>query len=723
MGSTLLAGAFLVGAAWLNGLRRRLGRALAADTNLGTRRVLALTLAGAACITVPLALLNAAFSSNSSSSDAAAHGVVSAAGDAASAAAAAAAASSSSSSSPSLLWFLLVACLFGCVHLLLGDIALELPLLSSVFGGSGSSGALAGLAGAGSAGSGSSTAGSSAAPSSGGAQATAMAAQDTAAVRCVLLLLVLAGGSMACVLGSPALSSQLTLLGLLGACVFYAPAVVAASGLDTRRAVLTLRKRMASEGSGGGALLPTSATDLATSGSGAAGFVTSWFQGLGDLFLVAGHAAGLVSAGGSDVSRREDRGGVAANRWDDERNRGGGGGGFQALTRRVLRHVWADPNSRKILIFLAINFTFMFVEISVGWLTNSLGLISDAGHMFFDNASLFIGLYASYMARWAADGQYTYGYARYEVLAGFVNAIFLVFVGLSVVFEAVERLWEPPEIHGEHLLTVSVLGMCVNLVGLVFFHDFAHGHSHGSDGGGCSGHGHAAASHGHSHGGSSSGGSSAGSCSDHGHSHGGSDHGHSHGGAAAPAPAPAPSAAAVAHHNENMHGVFLHVLADTLGSLGVIISSLLIKLYGWNLADPIASIFISALILLSVVPLIKGTAWTLLSRVPPELEDNMRGAVASLQRLPDVVAVEQPHFWKQHGENLVGTVHLLLAASAPAGAEQRALRMAQGVLRGAGVATPTVQVERERDAGAPQLPAGSDGDAVLPAGVAASMQR
>lgn len=49
---------------------------------------------------------------------------------------------------------------------------------------------------------------------------------------------------------------------------------------------------------------------------------------------------------------------------------------------------------------------------------------------FFDNASLFIGLYAAYMARWKPDAVYTYGYARYEVLAGFVNAIFLVFVGV-----------------------------------------------------------------------------------------------------------------------------------------------------------------------------------------------------------------------------------------------------------------------------------------------------
>jgi solute carrier family 30 (zinc transporter), member 5/7 len=316
----------------------------------------------------------------------------------------------------------------------------------------------------------------------------------------------------------------------------------------------------------------------------------------------------------------------------------------------------------------------MFVEIVVGYLSDSLGLISDAGHMFFDNASLFIGLYASYMSKWPRDSTFTYGYSRYETVAGFVNAIFLIFVGVSVVFEAVERLWEPPEVHGEHLLTVSVLGMCVNLIGLVFFHDFAHGHSHaGPDGG-----------HGHSHGGEA--------CSGHGHG-GGSDKEKGKEG---------PSAAASAHHNENMQGVFLHVLADTLGSLGVIISSLLIKLYGWNLADPIASLFISVLILLSVVPLIKATAWTLLSRVPPEHEDAFRRALEQVSRLPDVAAVENPHFWKQHGDHLVATMTLRVHASNAtiAGVQQKVLRQTQGIMRSAGVKSLTVQIELETAAAA-----------------------
>ena len=132
--------------------------------------------------------------------------------------------------------------------------------------------------------------------------------------------------------------------------------------------------------------------------------------------------------------------------------------------RKVLRYLLDNRDSRRILMFLSINMAFMFVEVVVGFMSNSLGLISDAGHMFFDNSSLFIGLYASYMSHWRPDDVFSYGYARYEVLAGFVNAIFLVFVAVTVVLEGFERLYAPPEIHSEHLLMVRALGVGVVVV-------------------------------------------------------------------------------------------------------------------------------------------------------------------------------------------------------------------------------------------------------------------
>lgn len=73
-------------------------------------------------------------------------------------------------------------------------------------------------------------------------------------------------------------------------------------------------------------------------------------------------------------------------------------------------------------------------------------------------------------------------------------------------------------------------------------------------------------------------------------------------------------------------GVFLHVLADTLGSVGVIISSLLIEHFGWKIADPICSLFIATLILLSVVPLLRETAYILLLRAPADMEEDLEKA-------------------------------------------------------------------------------------------------
>ena len=70
-------------------------------------------------------------------------------------------------------------------------------------------------------------------------------------------------------------------------------------------------------------------------------------------------------------------------------------------------------------------------------------------------------------------------------------------------------------------------------------------------------------------------------------------------------------------------GVFLHVLADTLGSVGVIISSILIEQFGWYIADPICSVFISVLIFLSVIPLLRDSLRILLQSTPPEIQDSV----------------------------------------------------------------------------------------------------
>ena len=124
---------------------------------------------------------------------------------------------------------------------------------------------------------------------------------------------------------------------------------------------------------------------------------------------------------------------------------------------------------------------FFFVELLYGYLSNSLGLISDAFHMLFDCMALLVGLIASYLAQIeTTKKKYTFGYAKIETLSGLFNGIFLVFISYNIFCESIERIFEPVTIKDNGLLTVSILGLIVNGIGLVFFHDFHHheGHSH-----------------------------------------------------------------------------------------------------------------------------------------------------------------------------------------------------------------------------------------------------
>lgn len=158
---------------------------------------------------------------------------------------------------------------------------------------------------------------------------------------------------------------------------------------------------------------------------------------------------------------------------------------------------------------------FTFVELLYGAWTNSLGLISDGFHMLFDCAALVVGLYAALMCRWKPTRVFSYGYGRVEVLSGFVNGLFLVVVSFFVFYEGVVRLMEPPEINTNRLLTVSVIGFVVNMIGIFSF-SHAHAHAHGGSGNCPMSHQHSAREH-HHHDHSHS----------HSHSHGGHDHGRS----------------------------------------------------------------------------------------------------------------------------------------------------------------------------------------------------
>lgn len=472
---------------------------------------------------------------------------------------------------------------------------------------------------------------------------------------------------------------------------------------------------------------------------------------------------------------------------------------FSTLIMKPIRHILSERKSRKIALFLLINTGYMVVEFVAGFMSNSLGLISDACHMLFDCAALAIGLYASYISRLPANNQFNYGRGRFEVLSGYVNAVFLVLVGALIVLESLERILDPQEISTNSLLTVSIGGLLVNVVGLIFFHE-EHHHAHG----GCSqshshshshSHAHHHDQHSHDHSGhhheciTVSHECHEKSCSDHGdhhehhspnphgcadsckdhiggehnhhldhahqhdndhhaHQHDHHDHAHqqdhhhhhqahnhihddhhhhhhsfeghnvteSHGqGAGSPTHAhcsdskscsslenhgsqsrklPSGGEEPQKHHrhhmDHNMEGIFLHVLADTMGSVGVVISTLLIKYKGWLVADPACSIFISVLIVASVIPLLRNSAEVLLQRVPRMHEKELKEALNDVMKIRGICGMQNLHVWSFTNTDVVGTLNLHISAETDKASTKAQVSQ---ILHDAGVKDLTLQVE------------------------------
>lgn len=94
-----------------------------------------------------------------------------------------------------------------------------------------------------------------------------------------------------------------------------------------------------------------------------------------------------------------------------------------------------------------------------------------------------------------------------------------------------------------------------------------------------------------------------------------------------------------------MQGIFLHILADALGSVAVIISTLLTKYYGWSGWDPIASCIIAILIFASAIPLVKSSGMRLMLSLPGDVEYGIRNALQELSSLRGVVGYSVPKFW------------------------------------------------------------------------------
>jgi cobalt-zinc-cadmium efflux system protein len=125
-------------------------------------------------------------------------------------------------------------------------------------------------------------------------------------------------------------------------------------------------------------------------------------------------------------------------------------------------HGHAGASSRALAIALALTATYTVVEVAGGFWTGSLALLADAAHMLSDNVALALALAAVWLARKPATPERTYGYKRAEVLVALVNGVTLVALAIWIVYEAIQRLGEEPDILGGWMLAIALVGIGVN---------------------------------------------------------------------------------------------------------------------------------------------------------------------------------------------------------------------------------------------------------------------
>ncbi|KAI3404399.2 ZRC1 [Candida oxycetoniae] len=377
-------------------------------------------------------------------------------------------------------------------------------------------------------------------------------------------------------------------------------------------------------------------------------------------------------------------------------------------------------NNKEIRIsaLLVLDTVFFLLEVIIGYTVQSLALIADSFHMLNDIISLIIALWAVRMKNSKpADGKYTYGWQRAEILGALINAVFLIALCFTIIIDAISRFFQPQVITNPKLiLVVGIAGLLSNGVGLVLFHEHGHSHSHG--GGGHSHHGASdidSTSHSQAH--------------SHSHSHATSPHGddeESSLGFGETTPLissvnrtfkSTPSqvfdyfpdnvveryvSATVDNDNDvasvdikssnhssnqhdhlddsehaeelkakktkrksmNMEGVFLHVLGDALGNVGVIITALIIWKtdYSWRFhADPLTSLIITFIIFNSALPLCRKSSKILLQATPPYINSDQ--IVKKILKLKLVENVHDFHVWNLNEDILIASLHIELAPS------------------------------------------------------------
>jgi cobalt-zinc-cadmium efflux system protein len=204
-------------------------------------------------------------------------------------------------------------------------------------------------------------------------------------------------------------------------------------------------------------------------------------------------------------------------------------------------------------------------------------------------------------------------------VAALINGASLVVIAIGIWVEAYKRFLDPLEIHSSEMLVIAIIGLVVNLVVVYILGghppgEKAHEQDHLDE----------------------------------------AEHEHSH-------------ESIAPRRNLNVHGAFLHVLGDAISSVGVIIAAILIRFTGANWLDPLISILIGIIIVISAVRLLRSALHILLEGVPEGL--SVKEINERLRTLPMVSQVHDLHIWNLSSESVSLSAHITLDESQPADPE------------------------------------------------------
>jgi len=225
--------------------------------------------------------------------------------------------------------------------------------------------------------------------------------------------------------------------------------------------------------------------------------------------------------------------------------------------------------TKKLVISLIVTFAVLIGEIVGGILSNSLALLSDAGHVLTDVFSLGMSLLALLIMKKPADKRATYGYHRTGILAALINGVSLVMVALFIFVEAYKRIQAPPAVDTSLMLVIALLGLVGNIAIA-----FVLGHK---------------------------------------------------------------------HEDLNVKSAWLHVLGDTLASIGVIAAGLVIRFTGWQMADPLVSGLVGLIIIVGGIGVTKEALRIFLELSPARLD--MEEISQKISMVPGVFDVHDVHLW------------------------------------------------------------------------------